>query len=170
MYPRSAPVSLGAAQASPVGSPLLGTLVVSAHLCWDGACLSLASCHIPQGAGSPDLPSEAVRLGLARRVQAEDSRLPWWPRDDGDIQGIMVGGLSDLCPISTRPLGKGPSPSAPPQGSSSSCSVASFLAFSMGGGDGGRAGAGGRVFGLGWPCCYYVNTFQGRFLTEKLRA
>lgn len=57
----------------------------------------------------------------------------------------MVGGLSDLCPISIRPPGKGPSPSAPPQGFSSSCSVASFLAFFYGGwgwgeGRGGRQG------------------------------
>lgn len=54
----------------------------------------------------------------------------------------MVGGRTDLCPITIRALGKGPSPSAAPQASSSSCSVASFPAFFYGGLGWGE----GRVF------------------------
>lgn len=128
----------------------------------------------PQGAGSPDLPFEAISSwGKLKRVGS--SILPrlsgWSNENDGDIQGVMVGrGLSALWALSHHHLTvRG---SATPLRLSAPAQIVSFLARFLGG-VGCCQGCGlgeERALRPSRLCCIMYIFFKVCFLTEKLWA
>lgn len=120
----------------------------------------------PQGAGSPDLPFEAISSwGKLKRVGS--SILPrlsgWSNENDGDVQGVVVGrGLSALWALSHRHLTVRGSATPLRLSSCSDCFLSG--SFSRGGGVLSGVWAGGREgFETQQTLLYYVYIFQGLF-------